>query len=56
MKDLRVVIDTNVLVSILKGSHKLSFIYTAFKEDRFKLNPFEGIDIIPPKDFANFLK
>lgn len=37
MKEPRVVIDTNVLVSILKGSRALSFIYTAFKEDRFTL-------------------
>lgn len=37
MEKPRVVIDTNVLVSILKGSHQLSFIYAAFKEDRFKL-------------------
>jgi putative PIN family toxin of toxin-antitoxin system len=37
MKELKVVIDTNVLVSILKGSSRLSPIYTAFKEGRFKL-------------------
>lgn len=37
MKELKAVIDTNVLVSILKGSRGLSSIYTAFKTGQFKL-------------------
>jgi hypothetical protein len=37
MKELKIVIDSNILVSILKGSPGLSSIYTAFKEGRFKL-------------------
>lgn len=37
MSELTAVIDTNILVSILKGSPKLSFIYDAFKKDKFKL-------------------
>lgn len=37
MKELKVVIDSNILVSILKGSAVLSPIYTAFKEGRLKL-------------------
>mgnify|MGYP001617995340 CR=1 FL=1 len=37
MKKLNVVIDTNILVSILKGSTYLAPIYFAFKEDKFKL-------------------
>jgi hypothetical protein len=37
MKEIKAVIDTNVLVSILKGNPYLSFIYFAFKQNRFKL-------------------
>ena len=37
MKELKVVIDTNILVSILKGSRVLSPIYNAFKNNRFTL-------------------
>ena len=37
MKEPKVVIDSNVLVSILKGKPSLSLIYTLFKEERFKL-------------------
>ena len=37
MKELTAIIDTNVLVSILKGSRGLSSIYTAFKTNNFKL-------------------
>lgn len=37
MKELKVVIDTNILVSILKGKPSLSLIYSFLKEDRFKL-------------------
>ena len=37
MKELRVVVDTNVLVSILKGNPTLSPLYTAFKNDEFRL-------------------
>lgn len=37
MKELKVVIDSNILVSILKGSPSLSLIYTAFREGHFKL-------------------
>lgn len=37
MKEPKAVIDTNIIVGILKGSAKLSLIYTAFKENKFKL-------------------
>ena len=37
MKEPKVVIDSNVLVSILKGKPSLSLIYILFKEERFKL-------------------
>ena len=37
MKEPKVVIDSNVLVSILKGKPNLSSIYTFFKGGRFKL-------------------
>ena len=37
MQEIKAVIDSNVLVSILKGSRRLSSIYTAFKEERFRL-------------------
>lgn len=37
MKELKVVIDSNILVSILKGKPNLSLIYTFFKEGKFKL-------------------
>lgn len=43
MKELKVVIDTNILVSILKGSRGLSSIYTAFKLGRFKLVISTGV-------------
>ncbi|MFC1646603.1 putative toxin-antitoxin system toxin component, PIN family [Candidatus Omnitrophota bacterium] len=37
MQEIKAVIDTNVLVSILKGSTNLSTIYSAFKDNRFTL-------------------
>ena len=37
MKESKVVIDSNVLVSILKGNPNLSPLYTLFKEEGFKL-------------------
>lgn len=37
MDEIKAVIDSNILVSILKGSPALSPIYFAFKEKRFKL-------------------
>lgn len=37
MKEPKVIIDSNVLVSILKGSKSLSALYKAFKQKRFKL-------------------
>ena len=37
MKELKAVIDTNILVSILKGSQSLISIYNAFKSGRFRL-------------------
>jgi hypothetical protein len=37
MKEPKVIIDSNVLVSILKGSKSLSALYKAFKQERFKL-------------------
>lgn len=43
MKEVKVVIDSNIIVSILKGSPRLSPIYTAFKEGRFKLVISAGI-------------
>lgn len=43
MSGQRVVIDSNVLVSILKGSPRLSLIYNAFKDGRFKLVISAGI-------------
>jgi len=37
MKKLKVIVDTNILVSILKGSTSLTQIYTAFRNDKFIL-------------------
>lgn len=37
MKELKAVIDTNILVSVLKGSRSLLPLYNAFKSGRFKL-------------------
>ena len=37
MQELKVVIDSNIIVTILKGPHSLSAIYSAFKTGRFKL-------------------
>jgi putative PIN family toxin of toxin-antitoxin system len=37
MKEPKVVIDSNVLVSALKGKTTHALLYTAFKESRFKL-------------------
>lgn len=37
MKKLKVIVDTNILVSILKGSTALTPIYAAFRNDRFVL-------------------
>ena len=37
MREPKVVIDSNIIVSILKGSATLSLIYAAFKEGRFRL-------------------
>lgn len=37
MHELKVVIDSNIIVTILKGFPSLSYIYSAFKNGRFKL-------------------